>query len=252
MEPGRPRTNLQRLGHERARRVRQDLGVEIATLRQDSGLSRRAMAAAAGLSPTTVSDIEAARRTPGLEALARIGIVLGANLSVRLYPGTGPPIRDHVQAAMVQALIRALQPGWIRTLEVPVFRPVRGVIDLVLERLPAPEIVAVEAHSELRRIEQQVRWATMKAEALAVSRAESPQTVTVSRLLLLRSTSSTRRVALEYADLLATAYPARQRDLLAALRGTDPWPGSGILWCRVDRAGPVLLTSPPRGVRVGR
>jgi hypothetical protein len=40
---------------------------------------------------------------------------------------------------------------------VPVERPVRGVIDLVLVHRERPLVVAVEAHSEIRRLEQQIR-----------------------------------------------------------------------------------------------
>ena len=196
----------------------------------------RALAMAAGISPSTQPAIEVGTNSPSIEVLARVAQVLGAGLGVRLYAGTGPRIHDHLQAPLLKALVRDLHPRWVRRLEVPLRGQVRGVIDLVFEDASEPAIVACEAESQLRRLEQQVRWATMKADALAVLRGEAGAgeanavTVTVSRLLLLRSTQSTRHVVTEFGELLAAAYPARYADLLAAITGTAPWPGPGLVW----------------------
>ena len=199
-----------------------------------------------GLSKSHIHDIENARVEASHEVLARLAIALGGSLAVRIYPGTGPIVRDHIQAAMVGALLDALHPSWRPTPEVGVHRPVRGVIDLVLERADPP-IVACEAHSDLRRLEQQVRWARAKSDALAEARG-----VTVSRLLLLRSTARTRSVAAEFGSFLSAAYPARHEDAMSALRNGDPWPGDTIVWCRVERGRATILDRPPRGVRLGR
>ena len=61
-----------------------------------------------------------------------IAAALGCDLSVRMFPGTGPRIRDRIQVAMSEALLASLHPRWRAAPEVPVYRPVRGVIDLVL------------------------------------------------------------------------------------------------------------------------
>jgi hypothetical protein len=66
-----------------------------------------------------------------------------------------------------------------------VHRPVRGVIDLVLEDRDGPDTVAPELQSELRRVEQQVRWANQKADALAGLLGQQSRRVT--RLLVLRN-----------------------------------------------------------------
>ena len=53
----------------------------------------------------------------------------------------------------------------------------------------------------------------------------------VSRLLVLRSTVTTREIARRYGATLEAAYPARTRDVFLALTTpTAPWPGSGIVW----------------------
>jgi transcriptional regulator with XRE-family HTH domain len=293
VKPRSPRTGQQRVGQRRARQVRQELGAEIAALRESSGLTMRALALAAGISPSTQAGIENGTHSPSIEVIARVANALGAGLGVRLYPGTGPRIYDHVQAAMLKALLLDLHPRWRRSLEVPLRHPTRGVIDLVLEDAVEPAIVACEAQSQLRRLEQQIRWASMKADALSLARTEAraragarrwagggagssvdgestagpegtavgtegaavgtEQTLLeVSRLLLLRSTRTNRHVVMEHADLLAVAYPASHADLLAALCGTAPWPGPGLVWCGVDAAGARILDRPPRGVRLGR
>ena len=64
----------------------------------------------------------------------RVGALLGADISVRLYPGTGPRLTDRHQARMVEILLRSLSDDWRPHVEVPVSRPSRGVIDVVLER----------------------------------------------------------------------------------------------------------------------
>jgi hypothetical protein len=116
--------------------------------------------------------------------------------------------------------------------------------------------VATEFQSELHRVEQQLRWNTEKAEGLADRLAEDRSagpTLVVSRLLVLRSTSTTREIARRYEATLRTAYPASARDVIEALTTPScPWPGPGIAWMRLERGIATLLEAPPRGVRLGR
>ena len=123
--------------------------------------------------------------------LVAIASALGGDAHVRLYPGTGPRLRDPLQARIVEALLRLAGPAWQGHVEVPVYRPVRGVIDVVLVDRTAPTVIAIEVHSELRRLEQQLRWANEKASALPSSTVwPEPSTPepTVHRLMVLRST----------------------------------------------------------------
>jgi hypothetical protein len=168
------------------------------------------------------------------------------DLSVRLYQGTGPLIRDHIQAAMIEALLGESHERWRPSPEVAVERPARGVIDLVLDAEAEP-IVACEAHSELRRLEQQLRWSRAKADALAAARGRP-----VSRLLLLRSTRRTRALVAEYARTVRAAFPAPTIAAYAALTSEDAWPGDALLWCAVTGTGARILSDPPRGVEPGR
>ena len=120
-------TRLQRESRMRARDIRRATGEAVRRLREDAGLTCAAVAEAAGLHPSYIGLIERGERAPGIEALTAIAAVLGSDLSVRLFPTTGPRIHDRIQAAMEEALLRVLHARWIASPEVPVVRPARGV-----------------------------------------------------------------------------------------------------------------------------
>ena len=129
--------------------------------------------------------------------------------------------------------------------------PVTGVIDAVLSRADGLQ-VACEAHSQLRRIEQQIRWASAKEDALSSAASEAGRSAIVSQVLLLRDTAANRSVVAQFGQLLELAYPVRHSDALAALKGEVPWPGAALIWCRVDGSRATILERPPRGIRLGR
>lgn len=176
---------------------------------------------------------------------------------MKLYPTTGPRIRDRIQAAMVETFLGILHRRWTAAPEVPVYRPARGVIDVVLSDAGVPVVVVSEFHSELRRLEQQIRWHREKEASLAsadiwpfVSPDEPPAT---SRPLVLRSTRPMRELAVTFEATLRAAYPGRAGDALEALTtASGGWPGAAILWVSVDGGKGHLLEGPPRGVRLGR
>lgn len=250
-------TRMQRRIRAHERRVRETVAGAIRSLREDAGLTRAAVAEAAGIDPSHLSRLESGGRGPSLSSLAAIATVLGADVSVRLYPTTGPLIRDRIQAAMVEAMLSRLDRRWIGSPEVPVYRPARGVVDLVLSGRREPVTIAAEFNSELRRLEQQVRWHREKEASLPsadvwrlVSGDEPGAT---SRLLVLRATRSMRDLAARFEETLRAAYPARCREAVAALTGsTTPWPGPAIAWMIVDGGRARLLDGPPRGVNLGR
>jgi transcriptional regulator with XRE-family HTH domain len=217
-------------------------------MRQETGISLSELSRIVGVHRSHIARIEVGAAQGSLEVLTAIGVALGADLSLRYFPGAGPRLHDRFQAAMVEAFLRELDPRWGVELEVPITQPSRGVIDLVLTERAAETTVASEAQSQLRRLEQQIRWSTEKAEGLA-QRLERP----VSRLLILRSTVATRELARTHAATLATAYPARTEAVIRALTtATAPWPGHGIVWMHVVGTNASLMEFPPRGVSLGR
>ena len=250
-------TRLQREARLRERDLRRSIGASLQGLREDSALTRTRVGLAAGVDRTFLGRIEAGDRAASLATLSAISTVLGAELTVRVYPTTGPRIRDRIQAAMVEAFIRLLHPRWTASPEVPVFRPARGVIDLAMTERSGPTIVATEMQSELRRLEQQVRWHREKEASLPSADmwpfVAADGVPTTSRLLVLRSTRATRELAQSFESTLRAAYPARVVDVVAALTAASgPWPGPGLVWMRLEGSEVRLLEAPPRGVRLGR
>ena len=249
-------TAVQRAGRRRAIEMRRSLAESLRRLREDAGLSQAAVAVAAGIDRSHLTRIEAGDRDPGYEALSAIAAVLGADVSLRLYPTTGPRIHDRFQAPMEECVVRGLHPRWIPSPEVVVIKPARGVIDLVLGERVERLLVASEFHSQVRRLEQQVRWHREKELSLASSdvwrfaAADGPPAT--SRLLVLRSTTELRELASSFEATLRATYPARASDVVDALTGTAPWPGAGIAWVRLSGSTAELLPGPPRGVRLGR
>jgi len=241
----------------RAQAQRRALGAEIRQLRLDAGISQRRLALAAGISQGFLCQIEDGEAEPSLSVLWAIAHALGAELSVRLFPNTGPAIQDRHQARMIEALLSASHTSWKRLVEVPVSFPARGSIDAVLVR--GVDVIALEAESSLRRLEQQIRRHEDKASSLPSAElwrfAVDPDgpAPRVHRLLLLRSTHATRETTRAFAATMAAAYPTRAADLHAALAGpVTPWPGSGILWVDVSGESARILDRPPRGVGLGR
>jgi transcriptional regulator with XRE-family HTH domain len=235
------------------RRIERDIGEEFERIRIDAGATKAQAARAAGVDRTFIGRVEAGLAHPSLETLVAYAIALGADLSIRVYPGTGPPLTDRHQARMVEEVLRQLDPTWLPHLEVPVSRPSRGVIDAVFERRDQPLLVISEFQSTLPRLEQQLRWIAEKAQAIGSSDliGDGPVPPT-SRLLVLRSTASTRDVAREFVATLRAAYPAPTRDAVNSLRSGTCWPGDSIVWVRIDGERVELLDGPPRGVSLGR
>lgn len=240
------RTKVQRDGRKRGVSEVSSVIRTLKDTREDAGISQRALALAAGLGPSAVRQVEEGRHEPTIGVLARLAAALGGELAVRFYPGTGPRVRDHLQSAMLDGLAARLHARWTASPEVWVTAPIKGVIDLLLTDRAGRSVVC-EAHSELRRVEQQLRWIGAKVEAVTQASGPPP-----SSLLLLRDQPATRAVAIQYADYLAKAFPARHRDAIDALTTDAAWPGASIVWMHVTAGVATLREDPPRGITVGR
>jgi transcriptional regulator with XRE-family HTH domain len=237
-----------------ATRLQNQLGAQVRDLRTDAGLSLRELAAAAGVDAGYLGQVELGLREPSFSVLAAIGEALGADLSVRFYPNTGPRVRDHIQAAIVEELLRIAHPRWRRFTEVPVYRPARGRVDTVLYDSSAALVVATEVHSQIRRLEQQQGWSNLKAESLPSADfwRHLDREPRISQLLVLRSTRATRELVGAFEGTIRAVYPARCADVFAALIGDGQWLASGLLWAKVDGGAVRILDRPPRGVSLGR
>jgi transcriptional regulator with XRE-family HTH domain len=232
------------------------IGTEITRQRIDAGLSIAALAREAGLDRGHLWRIEHGEAEPTLAALVKVGEALGADLAVRLYPNTGPKIRDRHQAAIIEALLGILHSRWTSTDEVKVRRPARGWIDLALHDRIEGVLVATEVESLLRRLEQLIRWHQDKVDALPSSDlwrfAATHEPPTVSRLLVIRSTATNREIVRQHDRLLGAAYPASTIEARAALTGTAAWSGHAIVWADVRGGTARILEGPPRRVALRR
>jgi transcriptional regulator with XRE-family HTH domain len=222
-----------------AREALTNFGADVRRLRDDAGISCRALARESGIDVSFLREIEAGMASPSIQTCTRLAVALGADLPVRLYPNTGPTIRDRHQSGMAEVALKELNRRWQPFAEIAVRRPSRGWIDLGFHDGRAGVFVATEIQSELRRLEQLLRWAEAKAAALPswdgwVHLGPEPA---ISRLLIVRETRANRTTAEEFRRLLRTAYPADGRDALDSLRGTDAWPGAAIVWAARDRTG---------------
>ncbi len=118
-----------------AARARAKLAEDIERLMTDAGITLTALARAAGVPHGHLSRIMAGKSSPTIETYAKLAIPLGADLATRLYPNTGPLIRDRHQATIVEALLGQIHPRWQAFTEVPVWKPARGSIDVVLHEI---------------------------------------------------------------------------------------------------------------------
>ncbi len=251
----RCRRSGQTIVGRRARESRVRVGRDIRNLREDGGVSQRALSRAAGIDHGFLSLVERGEREPSITALTAIASALGAELGIRLYPGVGPRLRDPIQARIVEELLRATHPRWDRQLEVPVVRPVRGFIDVVLTDRPPSIAICTEVQSELRRLEQLIRWSNEKAAALPSAPfwdqiADTPR---IERLMVVRSTRVNRQIVARFSQTLAAVFPARSEDAYRALTtGDGDWTGSALLWADVRGDHVTILDRPPRNIDVGR
>jgi transcriptional regulator with XRE-family HTH domain len=239
---------------QKARAIRLALGNDLRRHRTDAGLPLGAVAGAAGISRSHLCELETGKADASLPTLAALADVLGADLSIRLHPNTGPRIRDHIQARIVEELLRVAHPRWRAYAEVPVYRPARGRVDVVYHDPAAVLMVATEVHSQINRVEQQLGWANMKTDSLPSAdlwrHAVADQVV--SRLLVLRSTRTMRELVGRFEHTFRSAYPASAASVYAALVSRAPWPGPGVLWAAVSSDGVRILDHPPRGILLGR
>ena len=248
------RTSARTANGRRTHKVVTTALADLDRLRLDAGLSLRRLARAAQIDPGYLSQILAGQRQPSVAVLVAIASTLGADISIRAYPTTGPRIHDRIQARIVEELLRIASAEWDATLEVAVHRPARGFIDVVFDSQALATIVTTEVQSRIDRLEQRLRWAQEKAASLP-SADLWPFLAgerSISRLLVLRSTSANRELARRFETTMRTAYPAKAADIHASLTKGTPWPGAGILWADVSGDRVRILEAPPRGVPVGR
>jgi transcriptional regulator with XRE-family HTH domain len=228
------------------------LAADVLQLRGDAGITRASLAAAAGVDPAYLGRIESGHERPSVETYQRLALALGADLSTKLYPNTGPAIRDRHQATMLELLLQVTHPRWQRFTEVAVRRPSRGWIDAVLHDASARLAVASEIQSELRRLEQVVRWSGEKAASLP-SWEGWPYLARTRRSRAFWWSAGRARPGRSPARSTASSVsPTPPIPMMHSLRSPAPHHGPDHRWCgrswRADAAGSPQVDDVRAGV----
>src|SRR5689334_4166884 len=103
---------LEAAADSRALAIRSSLAEDLRRLARDAGASERALAAATGLQRSYVHRVLAGEASPSTATYCRLAAVLGADLSVKLFPNTGAMVRDRFAAPMLEHLLAVRHPRW--------------------------------------------------------------------------------------------------------------------------------------------
>jgi transcriptional regulator with XRE-family HTH domain len=209
-------------------------------LRQRANVSQAAVARAIGVDRSVISRLESGDPSVGLAIRFVASELLGAELTLSAYTVDSPRIYDRAHARLVERLVRAAHEAWRVQPEAPVPGPGRRSVDLRLDGVD--EIVLFEVESKLGRVEEIVRECQSKANDVAATAGGRR----VHVVLVLPPTRHNREVVAAARETLRHVFPHETPELLAALTGGGPWPGSGILWLGVDDRTKRPAASTPR------
>ncbi len=199
-------------------------------MRVRAGISQSAVAAAVGASRSAISRFAQGNPAISLRTRFRIAAVLGADLRMSAFEGSGALIRDAAQARMLERLLRSCDRRWRRTIEAAVPGPGRRSVDLRLDS--AGVIVLIEVETRIGGLEEQVRELHSKRQALIeAGSATAGSGRPIKVVLALPATRRHRTIVRDHPHTIEAAFPASSTALLQALGDSgQAWPGDGILW----------------------
>lgn len=213
-----------RAASRRAREQAERIGSEVKLARAAAGLSRKAAAVRAGVSPDTERRVEQGDPGVQLDTLCAIGEAVGVDVVVRGYPSRGSALRDAGQLSLTERLCRLANPGWSPVLEVPA-----GAHGEAMDVgfFGPTEIVACEIERLLLDGQAQYRRAATKRDELG-RRHQRP----VRLVVVVEDTRRNRAAVAEHANVFARFLPAGSREILVALRTGRQLGRDGLLWLR--------------------
>lgn len=219
------------------RRQSARMAEELRTLRIRAGISQAAVAREIGVTRSVISKLELGYPGTTLRTRFRMATVLGADFRLSVYAGSGPLIRDSVQAGIVEHLLANTDRRWQRTLEAAVPGPGRRSVDLRLDGQDA--IVLIEVESHLGSIEEIIRELHSKRQAVGEARLGGSRRP-IHVVLCLPRTRHHLSILRAHPRTIAAAFPASSVDLYLALRDRSrPWPGDGLLLVAAPRLVPL-------------
>jgi transcriptional regulator with XRE-family HTH domain len=206
-------------GRRRGERLIRELADELRDARLAAGITQRDVAAAVGLSGSSLSRIERGRQPmPGLVVAAAMARIVGLDLSVRCFPAAGR-LRDAAHVALVRRFLAQLHHAVVRTIEapIPLDRDQRAW-DVLLSM--GPVTIGVAAETRLRDIQALLRREQAKQRDAGVTHL----------LLVVADTHANRQAMREARDLLTVSGLIGPRAVMSALRhGRDPGSSGWVL-----------------------
>jgi transcriptional regulator with XRE-family HTH domain len=193
------------------------IGRALRVLRQRRGLRQAEVAAAAGVSQSTISDIEAGRlaRLP-VATIRRVFAAVDAGFEgIVHWRGAGlDRLLDARHAALVAASVRRLTAlGWETRVETTysVYGE-RGSVDVLGALARVRAVLVEEVKSELANLEETIRKLDEKVRLVRKEIAEDEfgwQPASVGRLLVLPDSTVARRRVAKLDPVLRVAFPDR-------------------------------------------
>ena len=177
------RTSLQIRADEHAAELRRVLAQDLRRMRDDAGLHQDGHRGARGADPSLITRLESRDIDPTLETYARVAAALGANLTARVYPDTGPSVRDRHQVRAAECLLASLHPRWRATPVAAVRRPVRGWVDARDARRLLAAAYAADPRDALDALTGMAAW---PGPALLWARLDGPA-ATLDPLVVVQS-----------------------------------------------------------------
>jgi transcriptional regulator with XRE-family HTH domain len=182
-------------GSRIARLIISDLASELREARVAAGLSQRAVADAAGLTRSKISETERARRfVLRFDEASRHAAVLGLRLSVKAYP-QGAPLRDAGQLRLLERFRVQVHRSLHWRTEVPIGS--LGDLRAWDVQLDGPGSIGVDAEMRLRDIQAIQRRCETKWRDSGVD-----------RVLVVAATIHNRTVLREHSVALLSTFPA--------------------------------------------
>lgn len=196
-------------------------------MRLRAGVSQAAVAAAAGTSRSLVCRLEQGDPAVELRMRFRVAAVLGADLRFTAYEGSGAVIRDSVQAAVVEELLRSRDPVWRPLVEAEVPGPGRRSVDL---RLDGPrDTILMEVETRVGSLEEIVRELHSKRRAF-IDAVDADAGRRVHVVLVLPLTRRHATMVKAHPEIIRAAFPVSPSAIRRALTsGSGSWPGDGLL-----------------------
>lgn len=207
-------------GTRRSERACRELADEFRHARVEAGWSQARVASAVGVSRTHYVEIEAGRvATLTIRQASRISAVLGLDLSVRAFPGSGP-LRDAAHAARLDRLLASAAPPLRVRREVPL----PGVEGRPEQRAWDALVTGASMRTAIE-LEMRIRDAQAVERRMALKRRDDPPDRFV---LVVAETHANRRILSEQPTLFSDLPRLRPRAVLAALEAGDH-PPTGLV-----------------------